>query len=123
MNSGKIAVVGVVAVCALALAGEVFAAGGQRSRMRDGSCLKTSTSTSTQTRTQTQVRQRLQDGSGSGAAASGVGAGQGQMRRLGPGDGTGNATRPMDGTGYGSPSKKGDEVLVPFCPVLDRESR
>jgi hypothetical protein len=105
MNSGKIAVAGVVAVCALAMAGEVFSAGGQRLQRRDGSCLKTSTSTSTQTRTQTQGRQRLQDGSGSGGAISGAGAGQGQMRKLGPGDGTGNITRPMDGTGYGSPNK------------------
>lgn len=105
MKIGKIAVAGVIAVCALAMAGQAFAAGGQRMQRRDGSCLKTSTSTSTQTKTQTQVRQRLQDGSGSAATASGAEAGQGQMRKLGPGDGTGNSTRPLDGTGYGSPNK------------------
>jgi hypothetical protein len=103
MKIRKIAIAGVVAVCALAMAGQAFSAGGQRLQRRDGSCLKTSTSTSMQTKTQ--VRQRLQDGSRSGVTTSGAGAGQGQMRKLGPGDGTGNITRPMDGTGYGSPNK------------------
>jgi hypothetical protein len=107
MKSSKYAVYGVVALCALALSGEAFAAGGQRMRQRDGSCLRTSTSTKTQTKTQTksQTRQQLQDGSGASATATGMGAGQGQMRQLGPGDGTGNVTRPLDGTGYGSPNE------------------
>jgi hypothetical protein len=109
MNSSKYVVYGVVALCAVALTGEAFAAGAQRARMRDGSCLRTSTMMKTQTKTQdqtrTQSRQHLQDGSGGGATAAGMGAGQGQMRQLGPGDGTGNATRLLDGTGYGSPNQ------------------
>ncbi|MDD2336254.1 MAG: hypothetical protein PHD01_06730 [Geobacteraceae bacterium] len=109
MNSSKYAVYGIVVVCALALTGEAFAAGGQRMRQRDGSCLRTSTMMKTQTRTQdqtkTQSRQRLQDGSGSSVTAAGAASGQGQMRQAGPGDGTGNETRPLDGTGYGSPNK------------------
>jgi hypothetical protein len=109
MNSNKYAVYGVIALCALALTGEAFAAGGQRARQRDGSCLRTSTMMKTQTQTQaqtkTQSRQQLRDGSAVGVSTSGVAAGQGQMRQLGPGDGTGNETRPLDGTGYGSPNK------------------
>lgn len=109
MKNNRYAVYGVVALCALALTGEAFAAGGQRARQRDGSCLRTSTMMKTQTRTQdqtkTQTRQRLQDGSGSGVTAAGMGSGQGQMRQAGPGDGTGNVTRPLDGTGYGSPNQ------------------
>ena len=107
MKNNKYAVYGVVALCALALTGEAFAAGGQRSRQRDGSCLRSSSMMKTQTKTQdqtmTQSRQRLQDGSGAGVTATGAGSGQGQMRQAGPGDGTGNETRPLDGSGYGSP--------------------
>jgi len=109
MNSSKYAVYGVVALCALALSGEAFAAGGQRARQRDGSCLRTSTSMKSQTKTQAQTnlqsRQQLRDGSGGGVSAAGTAAGQGQMRQLGPGDGTGSATRPLDGSGYGSPAE------------------
>lgn len=109
MNSSKYAVYGVVALCALALSGEAFAAGGQRSRLRDGSCLRSSTmmktQTSSQVQTKTQSRQQLRDGSGGGMSATGAAAGQGQMRQLGSGDGTGDAIRPLDGTGYGSPAE------------------
>ncbi|MGA7828709.1 MAG: hypothetical protein WCA04_13670 [Geobacteraceae bacterium] len=111
MKSNRYAVYGVVALCALALSGEAFAAGGQRggARLRDGSCLRTSgmmqTQTKTQTQTKAQSRQQLRDGSGGGVPAAGMAAGQGQMRQMGPGDGTGNATRPLDGTGYGSPNQ------------------
>jgi hypothetical protein len=109
MKNSRYAVYGAVALCVLAVTGEALAAGGQRARLRDGSCLRTPTMTQTQTRTQDQTkiqsRQRLQDGSGGGATAAGMGSGQGQMRQAGPGDGTGNETRPLDGSGYGSPNQ------------------
>lgn len=109
MKKGKLAVLAIVAVCSLSLAGEVFARGGAgpgqgagiRLQKRDGSCLTNPNAA----RTRAQSGQQLRNGSGMNGAGAGQGTDQGAMRRLGPGDGTGNATRPMDGTGYGSPSR------------------
>jgi hypothetical protein len=110
MKSRKLALAAILAVCSISFAGEAFARGGGggqgagiRMQKRDGSCLQNSTAT--QTKTKTQTRQKLQDGSGANTGSTRQGAGQGAMRNLGPGDGTGNATRPMDGTGYGSPAR------------------
>lgn len=94
-------------ICA---AGEAFArnAGqGAGQQLRDGSCITNQTST----KTQTMQQDRLRDGSclntsGAASRSASKDINQGQMRRLGPGDGTGNVTRPLDGTGYGSPSAK-----------------
>jgi hypothetical protein len=111
MNNKKSAFIAVAALCVLAIAPETFAAGrggggqgvGQRLQKRDGSCIRNAVTTRSQTKTQT--RQQLQTGSGEAAATAPQGNGAGAMRRLGPGDGTGNATRPMDGSGYGTPAR------------------
>jgi hypothetical protein len=113
MKSRKLALAAILAVCSISFAGEAFARGGGgagggqgagiRMQKRDGSCLQNSAAT--RSRTKTQTKQQLKDGSGMNTGSSRQGTGQGAMRNLGPGDGTGNATRLMDGTGYGSPAQ------------------
>lgn len=78
---------------------------GAGQRLRDGSCITAPTSpTSTQTKIMQQ--DRLRDGSCLTQNGTGGSSAQGRGRQLGPGDGTGNATRPLDGTGFGSPAMK-----------------
>ncbi len=110
MNGKKLAILALAAVCTIVFAGEASARGGGwgagqgagiRLQKRDGSCIRNTAQTPTQTR----AGQQLRNGAGPNGAGAGRSAGQGAMRKLGPGDGTGNATRPMDGTGYGSPAK------------------
>lgn len=109
MNSRKLTMGAIAAICAFSIAGEACARGGMgggrgmgiRARQRDGSCIRNSIAS----QTQTQTRQQLRAGSAVNTGVSRQSAGQGQRRQFGPGDGTGNATRPLDGTGYGSPSK------------------
>lgn len=103
-------------ICALSAAfiltagSELFArdAGmGTGQRLRDGSCLTTQTKTAQKLQTMDKIR--LQDCTLTKTGTPKMSSkdfGQGQMRRLGPGDGTGNTTRPLDGTGYGSPAVK-----------------
>lgn len=94
----------------IAAAGEVFARNdgmGSGQRLRDGSC--TTTQSKTTQNLQSMDRQRIQDCTNTKTGVPKMNSkdlGQGQMRRLGPGDGTGNTTRPLDGTGYGSPAAK-----------------
>jgi len=96
---------GILAAAFIISAGsEVFArnagqGGGQR--LRDGSCINAPTSS-----TPIQQQDRLRDGSCLTQNGTGRTSTQGQGRTLGPGDGTGNATRPLDGTGFGSPAAK-----------------
>ncbi len=108
MNGKRMALLALVAVCSLAFAGEAYARGGGwggrqgagiRLQKRDGSCIRN------QTNAQTRNGRQPRNGTGMYGAGAGQGTGQGAMRRLGPGDGTGNATRPMNGTGYGSPAR------------------
>ncbi len=102
-------VTGILAAAFIISAGtEVFArnAGqGAGQRLRDGSCLATP---AVQTSTQTKILQqdRLRDGSCLTRTGSAGTAVQGQGRTPGPGNGTGNTTRPLDGTGFGSPAVK-----------------
>lgn len=113
MNSRNMAIEVLAIICAFTFAGEVYARGGAGSgggggmglRMRDGSCIRASSTTQTKKQMSSQTRQQLRDGSGANIGTPRKGAGQGQMRQLGPGDGTGNVTRPLDGSGYGSPAK------------------
>ena len=101
----KSVIMGVLAAAfIISMGSEVFArnagqGGGQM--LRDGSCITAPTSS-----TPTQQQDRLRDGSCLTQNGSGRTATQGQGRNLGPGDGTGNATRPLDGTGFGGPAAK-----------------
>lgn len=105
----RLVVTGILAAAFIISAGtEVFArnAGqGSGQRLRDGSCLTTST---VPTSTQTKILQqdRLRDGSCLTRTGTDGTTVQKQGRASGPGDGTGNTTRPLDGTGFGSPAVK-----------------
>lgn len=104
MKTKKLAITMILALSVASLGAEAFAVGpgGGGLRKRDGSCVRTSIQTSQQVRNRTATKTSLQKGTAKGAAMKGTA--QGQKRRLGPGDGTGNVTRPLDGTGYGSPA-------------------